>query len=67
VPAIVEGLTGVDVNQMIQDIPGVRQNGAGNAEGEEVHAGTPVPVTSSVRNDQYPKRKNVASAESVDR
>ena len=28
VPAIVEGLTGVDVNQMIQDIPAVRKNGA---------------------------------------
>src|SRR5215210_30209 len=66
VPAIVEGLTGVDVNQMIQDIPGVRQNGAGNGRSEEAQAGTLVPVTSAVRNDQNPKREIAASGESVD-
>src|SRR5215208_6373713 len=54
VPAIVEGLTGVDVNQMLQDIPGVRQNGAVPGRGDQAHAGASLPATSAASKDQHP-------------
>jgi flotillin len=38
VPAIVEGLTGVDVNQMIQNVPAVRQDGSANGRGNAAPA-----------------------------
>jgi hypothetical protein len=70
VPALVEGLTGVDVNQMIQDIPRVRQNGAAAGRGSKGQAGTSLPVTSATSEGQQPKQEMnkeiVASRESID-
>ena len=56
VPALVEGLTGVDVNQMIQEIPGVRQNGAAGRSAK-AHAGASLPVTSDTSEGQQPKQE----------
>src|SRR5215204_4052828 len=67
VPAIVEGLTGVDVNQMLQDIPGVRQNGATPGRGDQAHAGASLPVTSATSKDQHTKRDNATSGEPMDK
>ena len=70
VPAIVEGLTGVDVNQMIQDIPGVRQNGAAPGRGSKGQAGSSLPVTSATGEGQQPNQEKdktiVASGEPID-
>jgi flotillin len=67
VPAIVEGLTGVDVNQMLQDVPGVRQNGAVPGRGDQAHAGASLPATSAASKDQHPKRDNATSGEPMDK
>src|SRR5829696_3546564 len=67
VPAIVEGLTGVDVNQMLQDIPGVRQNGATPGRGDQAHAGASLPATSAASKDQHAKRDNASSGEPMDK
>jgi ribosomal protein L12E/L44/L45/RPP1/RPP2 len=68
VPALVEGLTGVDVSQMIQDIPGVRQNGAATGRGAKAHAGASLPATSATSEGQQPKqeRETVAAREPSD-
>src|SRR4051812_23243142 len=67
VPAIVEGLTGVDVNKMLQDIPGVRQNGAAPGRGDQAHAGAALPATSATGKGQHPKRDNATSSEEMDK
>ena len=72
VPALVEGLTGVDVSQMIQDIPGVRQNGASAGRGSKTHAGASLPTPSAISEGQQPNqvkekdKETVASGESID-
>jgi flotillin len=43
VPAIVEGLTGVDVNRMIQSVPGLRQDGSANGHENRVTTGAVLP------------------------
>jgi hypothetical protein len=69
VPALVEGLTGVDVNKMIQEIPGVRQNGV-SGRSAKAHAGASLPVTSATSEGQQPKQEKdksiVASGEPID-
>jgi hypothetical protein len=71
VPALVEGLTGADVNKMIQEIPGVRQNGAAAGGGSKGQAGTSLPATSATSEGQRPKQEKdktiVASGEPIDR
>src|SRR5829696_6114061 len=72
VPALVEGLTGVDVTQMMQDIPGVRQNGASSGRGSKTHAGASLPAPSATSEGQQPNqvkekdKETVASGESID-
>ncbi|HKH27208.1 MAG TPA: SPFH domain-containing protein, partial [Sphingomicrobium sp.] len=72
VPALVEGLTGVDVTQMMQDIPGVRQNGASSGRGSKTHAGASLPAPSATSEGQQPSqvkekdKETVASGESID-
>jgi hypothetical protein len=71
VPALVEGLTGADVNKMIQEIPGVRQNCAAAGRGSKGQAGTSLPTTSATSEGQRPKQEKdktiVASGEPIDR
>jgi flotillin len=57
VPALVEGLTGVDVNQMLQDIPAVRQNGASGGRGGRARADASLPVPSATTEGQQPKQE----------
>jgi flotillin len=57
VPALVEGLTGVDVNQMLQDIPAVRQNGASGSRGGRARADASLPVPSAPTEGQQPKQE----------
>jgi len=45
VPAIVEGLTGVDINQMVQNVPALRQDGSANGHGSRVKAEAALPMT----------------------
>ena len=55
VPAIVEGLTGVDINQMVQNVPGLRQDGSANGRGSQLKAEAALPVTpaaSAVKSQQ---------------
>jgi flotillin len=71
VPALVEGLTGVDVSQMIQDIPAVRQNGASGGRAGKFLSGASVPATARAEGPQPKQVKDkdkeiVASGESMD-
>jgi flotillin len=71
VPALVEGLTGVDVSQMIQDIPAVRQNGASGGRAGKSLSGASVPATARAERPQPKQVKDkdkeiVASGESMD-
>jgi flotillin len=71
VPALVEGLTGVDVSQMIQDIPAVRQNGASGGRAGKSLSGASVPATATAEGLQPKQVKDkdkeiVASGESMD-
>jgi flotillin len=52
VPAIVAGLTGVDVNAMMQEIPGVRQDGSANGRNGHEPAAAPPPVAANVSTRQ---------------
>jgi hypothetical protein len=71
VPALVEGLTGVDVNQMLKDIPAVRQNGASGSNGGRTRADASLPVPSATTDVQQPKQEQekkeiVAPVEPID-
>jgi flotillin len=53
VPAIVAGLTGVDVNEMIRDVPGLRQDGSANGRAERQQAnGSDAAVSTEQRPSQ---------------
>ena len=64
VPAIVEGLTGVDVAKMIQGIPGLRQDGRANGNNAQAPAEAALPVAPAARKRLQSRR---APAKAVER
>jgi flotillin len=55
VPAIVEGLTGVDVSELLHDIPGLRQDARANGR-EGLGTGNPSPPPTPVTTNQQPAK-----------
>jgi flotillin len=63
VPAIVEGLTGVDVGQMVQSVQGLRQDGSANGRGSQLKAEAALPIASPAQSQQ---RNNDPAADGLD-
>jgi flotillin len=61
VPAIVEGLTGVDVGQMVQNVPGLRQDGSANGRGSNLKAEAALPVAPGASATQTRREKDVTT------
>jgi flotillin len=61
VPAIIAGLTGVDVNQMIRDVPALRQDGNANGRGDYQPANPSTPVGTT---EQRPPLELITSDDS---
>jgi flotillin len=61
VPAIVEGLTGVDVNRMIQSVPGLRQDGRANGHEDRVATGAVLPTAPVVAAEEQQLRGESAT------
>jgi flotillin len=63
VPAIVEGLTGVDVSELMQDIPGLRQDAKGNGRTGLVPSNAARPTTPIASKRQQVKREPATTVE----